>query len=299
MKITSVKKLLIGFIMVALLITVGCSSKNSDKIVISSKEYTEQEILAYIVGLMLEHNTDLNIEMKPYLGGTDIVFSALKSGDVDIYTEYTGTALASILKKDVINDPDEAYRVAKESLLQDYQIEMLDQLGFNNTYVLTVRTETAEQYNLKTISDLENVADILSVGATAEFVEREDGLKGLEKLYGFKFADVKSMNTGLKYIALDEKKIDITSAFSTDGLLVKYDVSFLEDDKQLFPPYHAAPIVRADTLKKHPEIKDVLNRLAGRLNDRTMMELNAQVDVDKKKAKDVAESWLKQEGLIQ
>lgn len=298
MKLSTLKKVMLGFVLIALFVTVACSSKNSDKVVISSKEYTEQEILAYIVGLMLEHNTDLNIEIKPYLGGTDIIFSALKSGDVDIYTEYTGTVLASLLKKDPINDPDEAYHAAKEALSQEHQIEMLDQLGFNNTYVLAVRSETAEQYNLKTISDLESVADTLTLGANPEFIERDDGLKGLEALYGFKIADVKSMNVGLKYIALDEKQIDITNAFSTDGLLVKYDVTFLEDDKFLFPPYFAAPIVRADTLQKHPEIKDVLNQLAGKLNDRTMMELNAQVDVDKKKAKDVAESWLKQEGLI-
>lgn len=287
-------------IMVLLVLAlVGCSSGKSNKVVISSKEYTEQELLAYIIGTMLEHNTDLDVEVKPYLGSTDIIFSAIKTGSIDIYAEYTGTALASILKKDLVNDPAEAYRIVKDSLMEDYQLEMLGEFGYNNTYVLAMRKDVAEKYNLEKISDLTSIADTLTIGTTTEFSERADGLLGLEELYGLTFGDVRIMNVGLRYIALDEKKIDITNAFSTDGLLVKYDLVFLEDDKQLYPPYYAAPIVRSDTLKKHPEIKEVLNRLTGRLDEQTMMALNAEVDVDKKNAKDVAREWLKKEGLIQ
>jgi glycine betaine/choline ABC-type transport system substrate-binding protein len=177
-------------------------------------------------------------------------------------------------------------------------LEWLEPIGFNNTYALAVTQETAKKYNLKTISDVKRHADPLTFGTEQEFLERPDGLKGLENAYGLKFKAAKAMDPGLKYKALTEGQVDLIDAFSTDGQLIKHNLVLLEDDQHFFPPYYAAPLVRSETLKNHPEIKEVLNKLAGTINDKQMAELNAQVDVEKKKARDVAEAWLKEQGLI-
>lgn len=294
----------IGVGMLALSVTVmgGCSiltsTKASDKVTVVGKNFSEQDILANLVGLMIEKNTKLTVETKPFLGGTDVCFNAVKNGSADLYVEYTGTGLVNILGKEAKADPQEVYDAVKADFAQKYQLEWLEPIGFNNTYALAVTQETAQKYNLKTISDLKQHAGSLTFGTEQEFLERPDGLKGLEKTYGLSFKDTKAMDPGLKYTAAKEGKVNVIDAFSTDGQLVKHNMVILEDDKHFFPPYYAAPLVRSDTLKSHPEIKDVLNKLASTIDDKEMARLNAQVDVDKKKAKDVAEAWLKEKGLI-
>lgn len=286
------------------LVTVaGCSvltgSKASDKITVVGKNFTEQDIMTNLVGTMLEKNTDLKIEMKPFLGGTDVCFRALESGSADMYVEYTGTGLVNIMGKEAMSDPQDVYEMVKKDFPAKYQLEWLEPIGFNNTYALAVTQETAKKYQLKTLSDLAAYNGQLVFGTEQEFLERSDGLPGLEKTYGITFKQTKAMDPGLKYTAVSERKVDVIDAFSTDGQLVKHNLVILEDDKHFFPPYYAAPLVRQDVLAKHPEIKDVLNKLAGKITDKDMAVLNAKVDVEKKKAKEVAETWLKEQGLIQ
>ncbi|WP_235827853.1 ABC transporter substrate-binding protein [Brevibacillus migulae] len=295
----------VGMLALTLTMTVlaGCSvltgTKASDSVTVVGKNFSEQDIMAYLVGTMLEKNTDLQVTVKPFLGGTDVAFQSVKSGNADLYVEYTGTGLVNILGEEVQTDPQQVYDRVKTAFLEKYQLEWLEPLGFNNTYAIAVPKEIAEKYSLKTISDLQKHAGELVLGTEQEFMERPDGLKGLTALYQMQFKDVKAMDHGLKYKAIAEGSIQAIDAYTTDGQLAKQDLVILEDDKHFFPPYFAAPLVRSETLKAHPEIKEVLNKLAGKLDDKKMAEMNAQVDVDKKQAKDVAEAWLKENGLIQ
>lgn len=269
-----------------------------DTIVIGSKNYTESRILANIYSILIEENTNIRVEKKFDLAGTDVVFKAITKGEVDIYPEYTGTVLVSILKKDIITDPAETYKLTKNELKEKYNLEMLKPLGFNNTYTLAVRKDDAKKFNLNTFSDLSNVSNKMVLGATYEFIGRDDGLIGLAKKYGMNFKDTKGMDSGLRYTAIDSKKIDVTDAFSTDGLLVAFDLKVLEDDKKFFPPYQAVPVARADTLEKYPQVKQLLDSLGGILDDEAMRQLNYQCDKLQKDPADVAREFLKSKGLI-
>lgn len=297
------KAKLYGVLAVALLLIfsiVGCSAdtKTGGKVVISGKNFTEQEILVYLMAGVIEAKTDLEVETKPWLGGTMVASKALDAGDIDIYAEYTGTALTVQLEQEVITDPDEAYATVSKMYKEKKDITWLKPFGFNNTYTLTMRKAHAEKLGVETFSDLIKDAPNLVMASEPEFLERDDGYKGIQKLYGINFKDVKAMDTGLMYSALKDSKADVAPAYATDGRIIAFDLKVLKDDKNFFPPYYAAPIIRNDTLTKHPELADALNSLAGKLDDTTMQKLNAQVDLDKKKSKDVANEWLKAQGLI-
>ncbi|MFD2170005.1 glycine betaine ABC transporter substrate-binding protein [Tumebacillus lipolyticus] len=303
MKTTVRNKLMVGALALSLAaMTIGCSdssgSKASDQITVVGKNFTEQDIMANLVGVLLEENTDLKIKTKAFLGGTDVCFSALKTGSADVYVEYTGTGLVNIMGEKTISDPDAVYQKVKEQFPGKYQIEWLEPIGFNNTYAIAVTQETSQKYNLKTVSDLQAHQAEIVFGTEQEFLDRDDGLKGMKSTYGLNFKDVKAMDAGLKYQALTSGDVQAIDAFTTDGRLAKNNLVLLEDDKQFFPPYYAAPIVRSEVLKQHPEVGEALNKLAGKIDEKQMAELNAQVDVEKKKAKDVAKQWLEQNGLV-
>jgi len=294
-----------GVLAVALLLVfsiVGCSTDSEsvagDKIVISGKNFTEQEILVYLMAGVVEAKTDLEVETKPWLGGTMVASKALDAGDIDIYAEYTGTALTVQLEQEVITDPDEAYATVSKMYQEKKDITWLKPFGFNNTYTLTMRKAHADQLGVESFSDLVKDAPNLIMASEPEFLERDDGYKGIQKLYGINFKDVKAMDAGLMYSALKDSKADVAPAYATDGRIIAFDLKVLKDDKNFFPPYYAAPIIRNDTLAKNPELADALNSLAGKLDDTTMQKLNAQVDLDKKASKDVANEWLKAQGLI-
>ncbi|WP_232697485.1 ABC transporter substrate-binding protein [Brevibacillus daliensis] len=295
-----VKAGMISILFVGTLLS-GCSlptSNASNIVTVVGKDFSEQDVLANLLTVMIEQNTDLQVETKTFLGGTDVCFNAVKTGSADMYVEYTGTGYVNILGKKAATDPQTVYDVVKTDFQKEYQLEWLEPIGFNNTYAITITKETAEKYNLKKISDLKAHASSLTLGTTQEFLERPDGKKGLEQAYGFTFKDTKAMNTGLKYTAINGGEVQVIDAYSTDGQLVKHNLVTLEDDLGFFPPYYAAPLVRAETLEKHPEIKEVLNKLAGTINDKEMAALNAKVEVDKQKPKVVATDWLKEKGLI-
>lgn len=274
--------------------------RNEKKITIASKNYSEQLILGNILSELVKGNTDIKVEEKFNLGGSQVTFNAMKSGAADIYVEYLGTGYVNILN---ITEPnsnrEEVYNIVKDRFKNDYNIELLNPLGFNNTYAMAVTKETAEKYNLKTVSDLSKVAGELVIGPTIEFPNREDGLIGLEKAYNMKFKQVKPVDGGLRYTALVNNETQVIDAFTTDGLIDKFQLAVLEDDKEFFPPYDAVPIIREDTLKEFPELKDVLAKLDGKLTEEKMRKLNYEVDINKRDVKTVAKEFLKAEGLVE
>jgi osmoprotectant transport system permease protein len=248
---------------------------------------------------LIENKTDIQVERKLNLGGSQVAFSALKTGDIDMYVEYTGTGLVNILNQPPQSDPEMVYNIVQKEFKQKYGFDLLKPIGFNNTYALAVRQDTAKEYGLKTISDLSKVSNQLTMGPTIEFSTREDGLLGLSKDYNLKFKDVKAIDGGLRYTALDNHKSDVIDAFSTDGLLEEFHLKVLKDDKNFFPPYYAVPMLKEETLKEHPELKKVINILAGKLTDGKMRELNYKVDSLKQSPAKVAKEFLETEGLLE
>jgi osmoprotectant transport system permease protein len=275
------------------------TEKNKKVISIGSKDFTEQLILGHMYSDLIEAKTDISVNRRINLGGTQVCFNAMTSKDLDMYIDYSGTMYTDVLKYPPISDMAEVYSTSKKEIKEKYNIQILDQIGFNNTYVLAVKKSTAEKYNLKTISDMAKVADQLVSGTTLEFLNREDGILGLKRVYNFEFKKAIGIDSSPRYIALDNNETDIVDAFSTDGLLKKFDLVTLEDDKHFFPPYYAIPLVNADTLEKYPELLPVINELAGVLTDDIMIELNYQVDELQREPETVAKEFLKQKGLIE
>ncbi|MBU5211496.1 ABC transporter permease subunit [Bacillus sp. Gen3] len=282
-------------------ITVGIMKVVNSKhtIVITGKSFTEQEILVYMYKELIEDRTNLKVDKQSFISGSAAVFQGLKKGDYDISVEYTGTGLINYLKEDIPStDPDDVYELVKKRFKEKYNIIWLDPIGFNNTYSLTIREEDAEKWKIKTISDLTEKAPELTLASEPEFLEREDGYLGLKKAYGIDFGKVQTMDSGIIYSAAKNHKADVIDAYTTDGRIPAFGLQVLEDDKQVFPPYNAVPIVRGEILSKHPELKEILNLLAGKINDKTMQKLNAEVDINRKTYKEVAHQFLVDEGLI-
>lgn len=270
----------------------------SDKIVIGSKNYTENNLLANMYAVLIEENTDVKVEKKLDLAGTDVVFKATTMGDVDIYPEYTGTVLVSILNEKPTSDPEKTYEIAKNGLKEKYDIEMLRPLGFNNTYTLAVTQDFAKKYKLETFSDLKKISNNATIGATMEFLGRDDGLSGVKEKYNMNFKSEKGLDAGLRYTAINSGEIDVTDAFATDGLLKAFGLKVLEDDLKFFPPYYAVPVGRSDTFDKYPEVREELLKLEGLIDDETMRDLNYQCDKLGKETETVAREFLKSKGLI-
>ena len=274
-------------------------TREDDTIVIGSKNYTEQAILGNMVADLIEDKTDLDVKRQLNLGGTQVAFSALRTGEIDTYVEYTGTLFVDVLKQEVENDPEAVYEQVRTQMKERFDIRTLDPIGFNNTFAIAVKQEDADSYDLKTVSDLAAVSDELVFGPTIEFSNREDGYLGLKEAYPFNFEDVKPVDGGLRYTALMNGESQAIDGFSTDGLLKRFELVILEDDKQFFPPYYAVPIVNEETLAEHPELADVLNLLSGKITDETMQELNYLADVEKQRPEKVARDFLIREGLIE
>ncbi len=266
-------------------------------IVIGSKGFTEQLILGNIVALMMENN-GFKVDRKIGLGGTVICHEALVRGDINVYVEYTGTGLTTMLKKPVMKDPDEVYQVVKKDYEEKFKLTWLKPWGFNNTYCIVMRKDDAERLKVKKVSDLKALAKDLIFGGTIEFTARPDGVPGLTKHYGLTFKDLKGMDPGLVYKAIAEKQVDVISGFATDGRIPAFNLVVLEDDLKFFPPYYAAPVVRMDLLAKAPQVADILNKLAGKISNIDMATLNYSVDGRKLEAETVARDYLKNKGLI-
>jgi osmoprotectant transport system substrate-binding protein len=281
----------------AILFFTGCAK--NDSITIGSKDFGENIVIAEMLSQLVETHTDLKVNRKLNLGGTFVNFNAIKNNQIDLYPEYTGTGLTAHLKMDVVNDPDESYRIVSEEFVKQWDIVWLEPFGFNNTYTLAVTPEVYEKYGVETYSDLIPYAGELVFGAEHEFFDRQDGFDGLVEMYGLNFkGEPMKLNASLKYQAIGRGDMDVTDAFATDGPIKQYSLKILEDDLGFFPPYHAAPIVRKEVLDKHPELKSVLNMLAGKLDDATMTELNYLVDVEGKAVEQVAKEFLTSLNLV-
>ena len=283
---------------------------------IGSKDFTESIILGEIMAQILEAN-GFGAERQLNLGGTVVAHEALVNGDIDTYVEYTGTGLLAILgmelPKSEASDEggtpaaspvagggiaQEVYDIVAEEYPSQFGVEWLEPWGFNNTYALAMRSDQAQELGIVTISDLVEHAPDLIIGAPQETLVREDGIPGLESTYGLEFKDVIGLDPGLMYSAIDSGEVDVITAFATDGRIESLDLQLLEDDKQFYPPYFAAPIVRQDLLEEAPEVRDILNSIAGTLDDARMTELNFQADEEGKEVEDIARDFLTEEGLI-
>ena len=269
-------------------------------ITIGSKDFTEEFIVAEMYAQLLE-NAGFTVTRKLNLGGTPIAQAAIVKGDIDLYPEYTSTGLMTVLKMPAMSDPTQIFNSVKSSYEQQFKLTWLMPSPFNDTQALAMTQATADKYGIKTYSDLAAKADQLVLGGPAEFLSREDGLPGLQKAYGgFKFKDTKQLGTGsLRYQALLDGQIDVVVAFGTDGQINGDHLALLKDDKNFYPIYNVAPVVRQDTLQKYPQIATVLNKLAPLLTDAVMSGLNWQVDgPSKMEPAAVAKAFLQQSGLL-
>lgn len=293
-------KKLFALILVVLMVAIFAGCNNDEKkVVIASKPVTEQYILAEMLTILIEEHTDIKVEKKLGIGGgTSNIHPAMLKGEIDIYPEYTGTGWLFVLKEELIANPDELYAAVRDRYEEEFGILWLDIYGFNDTYALAVKNEIAKKYNLNTYDDLAKVSNQLTFGAEYDFFEREDGYNGLKDTYGLKFKDTKEIDIGLKYEAIGNSQVDVINAFSTDGLLKEYDLKVLEDYKNFFPPYQAATLVREETLEKYPELRAVLDKLAGKISEDEMILMNFYIDKEKQDPQEVARDFLKEKGLI-
>lgn len=280
--------------------TPSAAGDDAGTVIVGSKDFTEQFIVAEMYAQLLE-NEGFTVERKLNLGGTPIAHEAIMNGDIDLYPEYTSTGLLTMLKLDPIQDAQEIYTTVKSGYEEQYSLTWLTPSPFNNTQALAMKKDVAAQYGIQTYSDLSQKAPELVLGGPAEFLEREDGLKGLQQAYGgFDFKEEKQLGTGsLRYQALMDGQIDVVVAFGTDGAIQGNDLLLLEDDLVFYPIYNIAPVIRMDTLEKYPQIEKILNDFAPLLTDDVMSGLNWQVDgPEGKEPADVARAFLADKGLV-
>jgi osmoprotectant transport system substrate-binding protein len=276
----------------------GCGSLRSETIVVGSKNFSESALLGEILAQHIEAKTHLTVVRRFYLAGSYICQQALLSGRIDTYVEYTGTALAAILKEPIEQDPSAVFARVQRDYKQRFNFDVMPSLGFNNTFALVIRGYDARRMHLKTISDAVPYAAEWRAGFGYEFMERPDGYEGLARVYGLHFAQTpRILDLGLLYRALLERQVDIVAGNSTDGILAARDLIILEDDKQYFPPYDAVPVVRDQALLRHPEVGAALNDLAGKISDREMRKMNYAVDGEHRDPSDVTREFLRSKGL--
>jgi len=290
---------MISIVALSIMILPLLNFKEQEEIVIAGKLGSEPEILINMYKLLIENETDLTVQLKPGLGKTSFVFNALKSGSIDIYPEFTGTAISEFLKEEAINNNQEdVYHQAKEGMMNKFGMVMLSPMKYNNTYALAVSKEMAETYDLQSISDIKPLQETIKAGFTLEFNDREDGYLGIQNRYGITLSNITTMEPKLRYQAIETGNIDLLDAYSTDSEIRQYNLQVLADDQQLFPPYQGAPLLRKETVDKYPEIETALNKLANRITDDEMREMNYQVNVEGKNVEDVAREYLIQAGLL-
>lgn len=299
-KNNTVLKVIGSVVVIVVLFTVlsqGFTSKK-DTITIGSKNYTEQLILGNMYADLVENHTDLNVDRKLNLGGSSVAFNAIRSNELDMYVDYTGTILVNIMNNKPVKDVDEVYNIVKKNMNDKYNLSVLNPIGFNNTYTLSMMADVANKYNINSISDLKEHSDKLVLSPSLEFENRDDGLVGLKDYYDMNFKSVKAMDGSIRYTSLKQNEAQVIDAFSTDGLIKKFDLKILEDDKKFFVPYYAVPLVNNETLEKYPELEDVFNILTGKIDEETMSELNYQVDELGKSPEEVAHKFLVDSKLI-
>ena len=291
----------------ALLITVtiaiaGCRSSSAPEtggdIVVASKDFTEQDILGELLAQQIETKTGLKVDRKPRLGGSYVCHQAITNGKIDAYIEYTGTA-ATVSKlyegKKIPSDPKVLYQDLKQRYDREFGLAVMPGLGFENTFAIVIRGDDAKRLNIQTLSQAAQYTPQWKAGFGYEFAERQDGLPGLSKTYGFQFSQPpQTMDLGLIYRALLQKQIDITAGNSTDGQIARLGFVVLQDDKRYFPPYEAVPIVRQVILKKYPKLQAAIAELGGLITADEMQRMNYEVEGELRDVKEVVREFLQQ-----
>ena len=280
------------------ILQIGCSGRRDDTIVVGSKNFPEQALLGEILAQHLEARTHLRVERRFYLAGSYICQQALLAGRIDTYVEYTGTALTAILHEPIEADPANVFQKVQTEYQKRFALDVLPSLGFNNTFAIVVRGEDARRLHITTLTDAAPYTRDWRAGFGYEFMERPDGYPGLARVYGLQFStQPRILDLGLLYRALLDKQVDLVAGNSTDGLLAARDLVILADDKHYFPPYEAVPIVREDTLARHPEVRAAIAELAGKITDAQMQKMNYAVAGEGRDASDVAREFLHSQGL--
>ena len=265
---------------------------------IATKPMTEQYILGEMLDILIEQDTELDVEITQGVGGgTSNIQPAMESGEFDIYPEYTGTAWNMVLKREDIYTEDQ-FELMRQEYRDKYGMDWAGMYGFNNTYGLVVRKAIADQYNLKTYSDLQAVSGGLILGAEYDFFEREDGYNALCNAYGLDFKQTMDLDIGLKYQALEQGQIDVMVIFTTDGQLSVSDAVVLEDDKSFYPSYLCGNVIRTEVLEEHPELNSVFEKVTGILTDTDMARLNYAVETEGEEPRTVAKEFLAEKGLV-
>ncbi|HXY15123.1 MAG TPA: glycine betaine ABC transporter substrate-binding protein [Terriglobales bacterium] len=271
----------------------SCGPSRNNLIVIGSKNFTEQLVLGELIAQQIENKTQLPVERRFYLAGTYICHQAILSGRIDIYPEYTGTALTAVLKEKPQGNEQQVYDRVKAEYAERFNLALGPTLGFNDTFAIEIRGEDARNLHLKTISQAAAYTPQWRPGFGYEFMERPDGYKGWVATYELRFAEPpRIMDLGLLDRALKDKQVDLIAGNMTDGLIPVLDLFVLQDDRHYFPPYEAVPIIRQETLSHHPELSGVLNALAGKISDDEMRQLNYAVDGEHRDVKEVVRSFL-------
>jgi osmoprotectant transport system substrate-binding protein len=275
----------------------GCGS-SKPHVTIGSKFFTEQVILAELLAQHIEARTGIHVDRKSNLGGTLLCQKALQAGELDLYVEYSGTALTAVLGEQPSTDSADVYQRVKQGYAQRFNLEVTEPLGYENTFAMVIRGDDSQKLNLHKISDIAPIAPHWRIGVGYEFLERPDGFPGWSKRYDLKFtAQPAVMDLGLIYRALVDKKVDIVAGNSTDGLIDALHLVPLIDDRHYFPPYDAIPIVRRDTLAKFPQLRTTLADLANKISAEEMRHLNSEVDANQRDVTAVVRAFREAKGL--
>jgi osmoprotectant transport system substrate-binding protein len=287
-------------VLVLFLLVSSCAPSHANRIVVGSKNFTESFILGELFAQQIEAHTKLKVERRFYLAGTYICQQAILAGRIDLYPEYTGTALTAVLKQPASGDKEHVYQQVKSEYERRFKLTLGPALGFNDTFAIEIRGEDARRLNISTLSQAAAFAPKWRAGFGYEFMERPDGYRGLAATYGLHFAEPpRVMDLGLLARALRDHQIDLAAGNATDGLIPALDLFVLEDDRHYFPPYEAVPVVREQTLEQHPEVAQALAALAGKISDEKMRQLNYAVEGEHRDVREVVHEFLRANGLMQ
>jgi osmoprotectant transport system substrate-binding protein len=289
----------VGCVLLVTVFVCCCDPSHANRIVVGSKNFTESMMLGEIIAQTIEARTHMKVERRFYLAGTYICQQAMLAGRIDIYPEYTGTAVSAILKEKAAGGRDQVYQRVKSEYEKRFALTLGPPFGFNNTFAMEIRGDDARRLGLKTLSQAVPYAPKWRAGFGYEFMERPDGYAGLSAAYGLHFAgQPRVMDLGLLAQALKEHQIDIAAGNATDGLIPVFDLFVLEDDRHYFPPYEAVAVMRQKTLQEHPDVAEAISELGGKISDDEMRKLNYALDGQRRDVTDVAHDFLKSKGLV-
>ncbi len=295
---TSLHRSLSVWLAITLMLLGGCGQKRPDKIIVGSKFFTEQVVLAELLAQHIEARTGIPVERKTNLGGTLLVQKAMLAGGLDLYVEYTGTALTAVLNETPHGDSKSVYERVKKEYAERFALEVTEPLGFENTFAMVIRDEDAKKFNLQKLSDITPLTSKWRAGVGYEFLERPDGFNGLCERYNLKFGEKpRVMDLGLIYRALMDHQVDVVAGNSTDGLISALGLTALEDDRHYFPPYDAVPVMRKTTLERFPTLRGALAELAGKVSASDIRQMNYAVDGMHREPAAVVSEFRKAKGL--